>query len=401
MRRFLEAPALPALGSAGGFSPLVGGVTGAVLLFEAAEVVFVAAAVVALSGLVGSGFLAGAVLVAVFVATLTGALAGAFAGALGAVFAGALAGALAAGFTGALVAGFVVGFAAGLETFLTGALAAGFAAGFFAGALAAGFFAGALAAGLETFFAGDFEAAGLGLAAAALFFDADAFGFEALAFGLAAGFLAADFLDDGLNEGMGDGRWKRGMWIYHSHSMGAAEFPLARRTKRERFGCVKGFLKNKFLVLRAESLSLAQEFIFGFEFPCGWLTLPGEMITLTETAAAELKRLLAAKGETEGAGLCLAVRKGGCAGWQYEMRVGQPSEGDVLVEDHGARVIVAADSVERLRGCEVDFSDDLTDSGFKVHNPRAARSCGCGTSFESLEEPAAGPDETGTEDCRA
>jgi iron-sulfur cluster assembly protein len=183
--------------------------------------------------------------------------------------------------------------------------------------------------------------------------------------------------------------------------MGAAEFPLARRTKRERFGCVKGFLKNKFLVLRTESLSLAQEFIFGFEFPCGWLTLPGEMITLTETAVAELKRLLAAKGETEGAGLCLAVRKGGCAGWQYEMRVGQPSEGDVLVEDHGARIIVAADSVERLRGCEVDFFDDLTDSGFKVHNPRAARSCGCGTSFESLEEPAAGPDETGTEDCRA
>ena len=394
MRRFLEAPALPALGSAGGFSPLVGGVTGAVLLFEAAEVVFVAAAVVAfavsfdavaaLSALVGSGFLAGAVLAAGFVATLTGALAGAFTGVL------------AAGLAGALAAGFVVGFAAGLETFLTGALVAGFAAG-----LAAGFFAGALAAGLETFFAGALEAAGLGLAAAALFFDADAFGFEALAFGLAAGFLAADFLDDGLDEGMGDGRWKRGMWIYHSHSMGAAEFPLARRTKRERFGCVKGFLKNKFLVLRTESLSLAQEFIFGFEFPCGWLTLPGEMITLTESAAAELKRLLAAKGETEGAGLCLAVRKGGCAGWQYEMRVGQPSEGDVLVEDHGARVIVAADSVERLRGCEVDFSDDLTDSGFKVHNPRAARSCGCGTSFESLEEPAAGPDETGTEDCRA
>jgi iron-sulfur cluster assembly protein len=350
-------------------------------------------AVAALSALVGSGFLAGAVLAAGFVATLTGALAGAFAG--------VLAGALAAGFTGALAAGFVVGFAAGLETFLTGALAAGFAAGFFAGALAAGFFAGVLAAGLETFFAGALDAAGLGLAAAALFFDADAFGFEALAFGLAAGFLAADFLDDGLDEGMGDGRWKRGMWIYHSHSMGAAEFPLARRTKRERFGCVKGFLKNKFLVLRTESLSLAQEFIFGFEFPCGWLTLPGEMITLTESAAAELKRLLAAKGETEGAGLCLAVRKGGCAGWQYEMRVGQPSEGDVLVEDHGARVIVAADSVERLRGCEVDFSDDLTDSGFKVHNPRAARSCGCGTSFESLEEPAAGPDETGTEDCRA
>ena len=204
---------------------------------------------------------------------------------------------------------------------------------------------------------------------------------------------------------MGDGRWKRGVWIYRSHSLGTTEFPQAGRTKRERFGCVKGILKNKFQARRQASAlrpaDHAGQVIFGFEFPSGWLTLPGEMITLTERAAAELKRLLAAKGETEGAGLCLSVRKGGCAGWQYEMRVGQPSEGDVLVEDHGARVIVAADSVERLRGCEVDFSEDLSNSGFKVNNPRAARSCGCGTSFESLEEPAAGPDETSTEDCRA
>lgn len=141
--------------------------------------------------------------------------------------------------------------------------------------------------------------------------------------------------------------------------------------------------------------------IFGFEFPSGSLTLTREMITLTERAASELKRLLVAKGAGEGAGLRLAVSKGGCAGWQYEMQVGQPMEGDMLAENHGARVIVAADSIERLRGCEVDFSDDLTDSGFKVHNPRAARSCGCGTSFEPLDEPAVDSDLTGTEDCRS
>lgn len=125
------------------------------------------------------------------------------------------------------------------------------------------------------------------------------------------------------------------------------------------------------------------------------------MITLTEKAAAELKRLLEAKGQGSGAGLRLAVRKGGCAGWQYEMQVGQPETGDVTVEDGGARVIVEADSVERLRGCEIDFSDDLTDSGFKIHNPRAARSCGCGTSFEPLDDPAAGGSGEETEDCRA
>ncbi|MGA0853731.1 MAG: HesB/IscA family protein [Luteolibacter sp.] len=125
------------------------------------------------------------------------------------------------------------------------------------------------------------------------------------------------------------------------------------------------------------------------------------MITLTEKAATELKRLLAAKGGEEGAGLRLAVRKGGCAGWQYEMKVGLPENGDVLAEEHGARVIVAADSLERLRGCEVDFSDDLTDSGFKIHNPRAARSCGCGTSFEPVDEPSSASDEPVAEDCRA
>lgn len=103
----------------------------------------------------------------------------------------------------------------------------------------------------------------------------------------------------------------------------------------------------------------------------------------------------------EEGGLRLAVRKGGCAGWQYEMRVGQPEAGDLLIEDRGARVIVEAGSVDHLRGCEIDFSDELTDSGFKIHNPRAARSCGCGTSFEPLDDPAAEDSGSETEDCRA
>ena len=111
------------------------------------------------------------------------------------------------------------------------------------------------------------------------------------------------------------------------------------------------------------------------------------MITLTDKAAAELGSMLEARAKSPAAGLRLAVRRGGCAGWQYEMRVGEPEEGDVVVESGRARVIVAADSIARLEGCEIDFSDDLTDSGFKIHNPRAARSCGCGTSFEAADEP--------------
>ncbi len=113
------------------------------------------------------------------------------------------------------------------------------------------------------------------------------------------------------------------------------------------------------------------------------------MITLTEKAAVELRSLLANKGASESSGLRLAVRRGGCAGWQYEMAVAEPEAGDVTVESFGARVIVAGDSVERLSGCEIDYSDALSDAGFKIHNPHAARSCGCGTSFETADDPPA------------
>ncbi|MCU0748221.1 MAG: iron-sulfur cluster assembly accessory protein [Akkermansiaceae bacterium] len=110
------------------------------------------------------------------------------------------------------------------------------------------------------------------------------------------------------------------------------------------------------------------------------------MISVTSKAAEELGKLLATRANSSESGLRLAVRRGGCAGWQYEMKVGDPEPGDQIVQAGSARVIVAGDSVDRLRGCEIDFSDDLTDAGFKVHNPNAARSCGCGTSFEAADE---------------
>jgi len=111
------------------------------------------------------------------------------------------------------------------------------------------------------------------------------------------------------------------------------------------------------------------------------------MITLTPKAAEELAILLKNRAKTPQSGLRLAVRRGGCAGWQYEMAVGEPEPGDFILESGGARVIVAEDSQERLRGCEIDFSDALSDAGFKINNPNAARSCGCGTSFETADEP--------------
>jgi iron-sulfur cluster assembly protein len=128
-----------------------------------------------------------------------------------------------------------------------------------------------------------------------------------------------------------------------------------------------------------------------FGFPVSNLRLPAyaspiRMMTLTPKAAEELGKLLADRPHSSFSGLRLAVRKGGCAGWQYEMKVAEPEPGDVVVESGAARLIVAGDSLDRLRGCAVDYSDDLTDAGFKVLNPNAARSCGCGTSFEAADD---------------
>jgi len=110
------------------------------------------------------------------------------------------------------------------------------------------------------------------------------------------------------------------------------------------------------------------------------------MITLTEPAIQELKALLARKEADPEAGLRLGVQRGGCAGLEYTMQVAERQEDDEVVEQSGVRVFLAPDSLEFLRGCHVDFSHDLSDSGFKIVNPNAARSCGCGTSFEPKEE---------------
>lgn len=118
-------------------------------------------------------------------------------------------------------------------------------------------------------------------------------------------------------------------------------------------------------------------------------------IEITKTAEENLCKLLEMKASTPTAGLRLAVRKGGCAGWQYEMKVAEPENGDDVIEQGGARVIVAGDSLDKLRGCEIDYSDDLTDAGFKILNPKARRACGCGTSFEPNDEPEGSGAEDG------
>lgn len=114
------------------------------------------------------------------------------------------------------------------------------------------------------------------------------------------------------------------------------------------------------------------------------------MIEVTESAARHLLDLLEEKDLTpEEKGLRLYVEKGGCAGMSYAMKVDAPSEDDAIFSFGEARVFVDPESLVYLDGCHLDYVDALNDAGFKIENPNAARSCGCGTSFEPAKAGAA------------
>jgi len=109
------------------------------------------------------------------------------------------------------------------------------------------------------------------------------------------------------------------------------------------------------------------------------------MIIVTESAVKQLQNLIAEQADSADKGLRIFVETGGCAGMQYGMAIDHQKEGDEIFEREGARVFIDAFSAKYLTGSTVDFSDDLTGSGFRIQNPNATRSCGCGTSFETAK----------------
>jgi iron-sulfur cluster assembly accessory protein len=108
----------------------------------------------------------------------------------------------------------------------------------------------------------------------------------------------------------------------------------------------------------------------------------GLVVSLTHSAAEETKALLA-KPENAGKTLRIFVEQGGCSGMQYGMVFDEKRDGDWVAEQHGVTVLVDVFSVQYLRGTVVDFSTALTGGGFKISNPNAKQSCGCGKSFEA------------------
>jgi len=105
------------------------------------------------------------------------------------------------------------------------------------------------------------------------------------------------------------------------------------------------------------------------------------ILELTEAAADKAKALLASSGKPNGA-LRVAVRNGGCSGMRYELLFDETlREGDAELEFFGLPVWVDVESAGFLENITIDFSDDLNDAGFKVQNPGATETCGCGESF--------------------
>ncbi|MBC7767820.1 MAG: iron-sulfur cluster assembly accessory protein [Phycisphaerales bacterium] len=103
-------------------------------------------------------------------------------------------------------------------------------------------------------------------------------------------------------------------------------------------------------------------------------------VALSPAAAERIRSVVA--GEPLGAGLRVAVEGGGCSGFQYEINVAAaPKADDHIVERDGARLFVDPVSLPFLLGSEVDWVDELIGASFKVKNPNATSSCGCGVSF--------------------
>jgi iron-sulfur cluster assembly accessory protein len=103
-------------------------------------------------------------------------------------------------------------------------------------------------------------------------------------------------------------------------------------------------------------------------------------VTVTERAARRIGEIL--KAEPEGAMLRVSVQGGGCSGFQYRFDVEREKAGDdVSIARDGVTVLIDSVSMQFLAGSEIDFVDDLIGASFKVNNPKAKASCGCGTSF--------------------
>ena len=117
-------------------------------------------------------------------------------------------------------------------------------------------------------------------------------------------------------------------------------------------------------------------------------SIPGKQaVTSTPAATTQITKLMAKGGHS---GLRIGVKKGGCAGMEYTMDyVSEVDPNDEVIDQDGARVMIAPMAQMFLFGTEIDYETSLLESGFKFNNPNVAEACGCGESIKFNEVPGA------------
>jgi iron-sulfur cluster assembly protein len=116
------------------------------------------------------------------------------------------------------------------------------------------------------------------------------------------------------------------------------------------------------------------------------MTETAEPITLTDKAAAKVKELLAEQENASEQALRVAVKGGGCSGFQYALAFDRRKDDDHVFEHDGVNVVVDKSSMQFVYGSEVDYVDGLQGAGFAVNNPNVVAACGCGSSFQVKED---------------
>ena len=123
-------------------------------------------------------------------------------------------------------------------------------------------------------------------------------------------------------------------------------------------------------------------------------------LSLTESAAVKVRELMAEEPDGEALVLRVAIQGGGCSGFQYGLGFDRgPVDGDHELTLHGVDVVVDPFSAPYLRGAKIDFLTGLQESGFKIDNPNAVSSCGCGHSFQVDDEEGGAAADSHADGC--
>jgi iron-sulfur cluster assembly protein len=113
---------------------------------------------------------------------------------------------------------------------------------------------------------------------------------------------------------------------------------------------------------------------------------PETAVQLSDKAAGKIKELIGSNDDASEQALRVAVRGGGCSGFQYALALDQPKSDDHVFKHQGVSVVVDKVSMQFVFGSEVDYVDGLQGAGFVVNNPNVVAACGCGSSFQVRED---------------